>query len=146
MTAAAFVCSVRAPQGGQAPLALPHVSVIDITAVDWHSLRAAGFVGCVFDKVRGALCRASSSAADARSAAQDNTLTAPYGREVYPPLRAALAECLEAFSGRAVLLRCAKGTHANASRRPGLTPTRAYNAATLRGWRSMTPRAPRPTR
>jgi hypothetical protein len=39
-------------QGGQAPLAMPHVSVSDITAIDWHSLRAAGFVGCVFDKVR----------------------------------------------------------------------------------------------
>ena len=38
-------------QGGQAPLALPHVSVSDISAVDWHALRAAGFVGCVFDKV-----------------------------------------------------------------------------------------------
>jgi len=39
-------------QGGQAPLALPHVSVQDITSVDWHALRAAGFVGCVFDKAR----------------------------------------------------------------------------------------------
>ena len=43
---------LRCAQGGQAPLAMPHVSVADITAVDWHSLRAAGFVGCVFDKVR----------------------------------------------------------------------------------------------
>ena len=48
----------RSAQGGQAPLAMPHVSVADITAVDWHSLRAAGFVGCVFDKVRrGSPCR-----------------------------------------------------------------------------------------
>ena len=49
-------------QGGQAPLALPHVAVTDIRAVDWAALRAAGFVGCVCDKVRRSVscvaCRA----------------------------------------------------------------------------------------
>jgi len=37
--------------------------------------------------------------------AQDNTLTAPYAAEVHPPLRAALEECLAAFSGAACILR-----------------------------------------
>jgi hypothetical protein len=50
------VCIVRVcAQGGQAPLALPHVAVADIGAVDWRALRTAGFVGCVFDKASTAL-------------------------------------------------------------------------------------------
>jgi phosphatidylglycerophosphatase GEP4 len=61
------------------------VAVADISALDWRALRAAGFRGVVFDK--------------------DNTLTSPYAKEVHPPLRAALAGCLEAFGGAAVLLR-----------------------------------------
>ncbi len=51
------------PQGNSS-LALPHLSVRDITHVDWEALRAAGFQGCVFDK--------------------DNTLTTPFALEVRP--------------------------------------------------------------
>jgi hypothetical protein len=117
-----------AAQGGQAPLALPQVSVSDITAVDWHSLRAAGFVGCVFDKVRPTRPVASRPLQLTRAAPQDNTLTAPYAREVHPPLRAALAECLEAFSGRAVLLRRGSRTRCSAFANSSDDPARSNSA------------------
>lgn len=69
--------------GGNSSLALPHLSVRDITHVDWEALQAAGFKGCVFDK--------------------DNTLTAPFALEVDPPLRRSLDRCMEVFGGRVVL-------------------------------------------
>ena len=53
--------------------------------------------------------RVSRAALTRRAGAQDNTLTAPYAREVHPPLRSALADCLRAFDGAAVLLSNSAG-------------------------------------
>ncbi|KAG2422414.1 hypothetical protein HXX76_016059 [Chlamydomonas incerta] len=69
--------------GGNQSLALPHLAAPDIRHVDWRALKAAGFQGLVFDK--------------------DNTLSLPFALEVEPRLAPALADCLGAFGGRAVL-------------------------------------------
>jgi hypothetical protein len=37
---------------GRQDLAVPHLDVLDIRQVNWAALQAAGFQGCVFDKVR----------------------------------------------------------------------------------------------
>ena len=70
---------------------LPHVTVSDISALDFHHLRDAGFVGVVFDK--------------------DNTITAPYADDVDESLRPALDSALKAFGpqGIAVLSNSAGG-------------------------------------
>jgi hypothetical protein len=70
-------------QGNQG-LALPHVSVPDISWVDWRALRAAGFKAAVFDK--------------------DNTLCEPFALTVAPQLAASFAACQAAFGPGAVLL------------------------------------------
>jgi phosphatidylglycerophosphatase GEP4 len=59
--------------GSDHPLALPHVSVPDISHVDWEALAAAGFRGCVFDK--------------------DNTICRPFALEVEPRLQQSMARC-----------------------------------------------------
>jgi hypothetical protein len=59
--------------GSNHPLALPHVSVPDISHVDWEALAAAGFRGCVFDK--------------------DNTICRPFALEVDPKLQASMERC-----------------------------------------------------
>lgn len=64
-------------------LAIPHLSVEDISTVQWQALKDAGFEGCVFDK--------------------DNTLTEPYKLEIHPAVKASLDECMRVFNGRAVL-------------------------------------------
>ena len=105
------------------PLALPHLSVTDIRAVNWAALRAAGFQGCVFDKdntltgdfgeresgegggmqVAGWLLGAGIAqkmliaCPDAAAAAE------PYRLEVHPAVRSSLAECQRAFEGKLVL-------------------------------------------
>ncbi|GMH41635.1 hypothetical protein BSKO_09545 [Bryopsis sp. KO-2023] len=58
---------------GDKRLAVPHISVPDISFVRWDALRDAGFQGCVMDK--------------------DNTLTDPYGKALNPKIRTSLAEC-----------------------------------------------------
>ncbi|KAF8061355.1 DTX44 [Scenedesmus sp. PABB004] len=68
---------------GNQSLALPHVSVPDITWVDWAALRAAGFKLCVFDK--------------------DNTLCAPFELAVPGRLAPAFAACRDAFGGAVCL-------------------------------------------
>ncbi|KAK9832040.1 hypothetical protein WJX81_001093 [Elliptochloris bilobata] len=74
---------------GNAPLALPHLSVPSIDSLDWGALARAGFRGCVFDK--------------------DNTLTAPYASAVAPALAPALERCRVAFEGRLVLFSNSAG-------------------------------------
>lgn len=69
--------------------ALPHLSVPNISHVDWRALKQAGFEGCVFDK--------------------DNTLTEPYAIAIAPILVASLKTCLETFEGRVVLLSNSAG-------------------------------------
>ncbi|KAI8468382.1 MAG: mitochondrial PGP phosphatase-domain-containing protein [Monoraphidium minutum] len=61
-------------------LAVPHLSVRDITWVDWPALRAAGFKACVFDK--------------------DNTLCEPFAPGVDAALLGALEGARAAFGGR----------------------------------------------
>lgn len=62
---------------------MPHLSVPDVSHVDWSELRSAGFEGCIFDK--------------------DNTLTNPYSLELQPAAIRAIAECRAAFGGNLVL-------------------------------------------
>ncbi|KAK9867335.1 hypothetical protein WJX84_001695 [Apatococcus fuscideae] len=69
--------------------AIPHLEVQDITHINWHALRSAGFSACAFDK--------------------DNTLTKPYDMVVYPPLAQSLADCQREFEGRAVIVSNSAG-------------------------------------
>jgi HAD superfamily phosphatase (TIGR01668 family) len=64
-------------------LALPHVSVPDISWVDWAAVKAAGFKVCIFDK--------------------DNTLCEPFALAVPPPLLPSFTACRSAFGGNIVL-------------------------------------------
>ncbi|GBF97341.1 hypothetical protein Rsub_10032 [Raphidocelis subcapitata] len=61
-------------------LAVPHISVADISWVKWDALRAAGFKAAVFDK--------------------DNTLCEPFALEIDPRLRASVEAARRAFGGR----------------------------------------------
>jgi len=76
--------SISLHQGGSAPLALPHLSVPDVAALDWAALKAAGFTGAVFDK--------------------DNTLTAPYSSRLTPAGAAAVAGAAAAWGPAGVAL------------------------------------------
>ena len=76
-------------QQGDGSAALPHLSVPNISYVNWPALRRAGFEGCVFDK--------------------DNTLTEPYAIAVAPALAASLRSCIETFNGKVVLLSNSAG-------------------------------------
>eukprot|EP00882_Tetradesmus_deserticola_P024101 GHRQ01026327.1.p2 GENE.GHRQ01026327.1~~GHRQ01026327.1.p2 ORF type:complete len:135 (-),score=48.50 GHRQ01026327.1:1320-1724(-) len=64
-------------------LALPHVTVPDISWVDWAALKAAGFKVCIFDK--------------------DNTLCKPFELAVSPALLPSFTACRSAFGGNVVL-------------------------------------------
>lgn len=82
-------------------LAIPHVSVPDISWIDWKALRAKGFEAVLFDK--------------------DNTLTAPYGQNVWPSLLESLEECRTAFDGRLALLSNSAGNFHVPPFEPALT-------------------------
>lgn len=58
-------------------LALPHVSVPDISYIDWDDLRSKGFRAVVFDK--------------------DNTITAPYSLRLWGPLGSSMERCKSVF-------------------------------------------------
>jgi len=70
--------------GGNQQLALPHLSVTDITEVNWDRLKQAGFKGVVFDK--------------------DNTLTRPFQLQVEPKLLSAVERCRLAFGSAGMAL------------------------------------------
>jgi hypothetical protein len=70
-------------------LAIPHISIKDISQVDWGALRSAGMKGCVFDK--------------------DNTLCKPFALTVDPALLPSLEECLVAFDGKVALFSNSAG-------------------------------------
>ena len=70
-------------------MALPHVSVPNISYVDWAALKRAGFEGAVFDK--------------------DNTLTEPYAIAIAPVLVDSLRKCIQTFDGKVVLLSNSAG-------------------------------------
>ncbi|KAL3702066.1 hypothetical protein R1sor_020088 [Riccia sorocarpa] len=72
-------------------LAIPHVSVPDISWIDWKALRDRGFEAVVFDK--------------------DNTLTAPYAQSIWPSLLESLEKCRATFSGRLALLSNSAGLY-----------------------------------
>ena len=69
---------------GDGAAAIPHLSVPNISHVDWRALKGAGFQGCVFDK--------------------DNTLTEPYAIAIAPILVNSLKRCIETFGGDNVVL------------------------------------------
>ncbi|KAJ3696072.1 hypothetical protein LUZ60_001449 [Juncus effusus] len=73
----------------QPRLFLPHLSVRDISSVDWAALRRAGFRGVVLDK--------------------DNTLTAPYSLSLWPNLNDSLQQCLLAFPGQVAVFSNSAG-------------------------------------
>lgn len=70
-------------QGNQS-LALPHISVPDISWIDWPALKAAGFKACVFDK--------------------DNTLCEPFALAVPPQLLPSFQQCQAAFGDSKLVL------------------------------------------
>lgn len=74
---------------GDGSTALPHVSVPNISYVDWAALKRAGFEGAVFDK--------------------DNTLTEPYAIAIAPILVDSLRKCIQTFNGKVVLLSNSAG-------------------------------------
>ena len=74
---------------GDGSAALPHVSVPNISYVDWAALKRAGFEGAVFDK--------------------DNTLTEPYAIAIAPILVDSLRKCIQTFDGKVVLLSNSAG-------------------------------------
>lgn len=71
-------------QQGNQSLALPHLSVPDISWIDWAALRSAGFKACVFDK--------------------DNTLSEPFALEVPPALLPSFQACQAAFGAKKLVL------------------------------------------
>lgn len=74
---------------GDGSAALPHVSVPNISYVDWAALKRAGFEGAVFDK--------------------DNTLTEPYAIAIAPILVDSLRKCIQTFDGKVALLSNSAG-------------------------------------
>ncbi|KAM3247463.1 hypothetical protein P3L10_009230 [Capsicum annuum] len=58
-------------------LAIPHVSVKDISYIDWVELKRRGFEGVVFDK--------------------DNTITVPYSLNLWSPLASSIDQCKSLF-------------------------------------------------
>lgn len=76
-------CCLVAAQGNQS-LALPHISVPDISWIDWSALKAAGFKACVFDK--------------------DNTLSEPFALDVPPQLLPSFQQCQTEFGASKLVL------------------------------------------
>jgi len=60
-----------------ASMAIPHCECETIKDIDWFKMRKAGFTNVCFDK--------------------DNTLTKPYAKDVFEPLRESVVEVCEAF-------------------------------------------------
>lgn len=65
-------------------LALPHLGIQDLRAVNWEALKQAGFKAAIFDK--------------------DNTLTVPYAMDLEPGPATALQTCQQVFGRRQVAL------------------------------------------
>eukprot|EP00803_Ostreobium_quekettii_P006752 evm.model.scf_738.3 EVM.evm.TU.scf_738.3 scf_738:23700-25984(+) len=74
---------------GDQSLGVPHLSIKDISLVDWARVRAAGFKGCIFDK--------------------DNTLTEPYSQVLQPRARQGLQDCKRTFEDKVVLFSNSAG-------------------------------------
>ena len=115
--------STKKKTSSSAPLLLPHLTVRDVSCLDWRALAAAGFRAAVFDK--------------------DNTLTAPYSLELTAEATAATSAGQQQTLGAPSPLprgACASSgatlTRAPAGRRP--PRTRASTPATRPG-----PRRPR---
>ncbi|MBT7903079.1 YqeG family HAD IIIA-type phosphatase [Candidatus Woesearchaeota archaeon] len=71
-------------------LSIPHFQVPDISYINPERLKQVGIKGLVFDK--------------------DNTLTAPYGREIYPTIRDAFEEYKRVFGYRICIMSNSAGT------------------------------------
>lgn len=71
-------------------LAIPHFSVTDISRTCPEILKEYGFQGLVFDK--------------------DNTITAPYGKEIHPKLKEVFSQYRELFGDRMVIMSNSAGT------------------------------------
>lgn len=70
-------------------LAIPHVSVPDISYIDWDELKSRGFQGVVFDK--------------------DNTLTIPYSSNIWGPLGPSFERCKSLFGNNVAVLSNSAG-------------------------------------
>ncbi|XP_010272666.1 PREDICTED: uncharacterized protein LOC104608394 isoform X2 [Nelumbo nucifera] len=72
-------------------LAIPHLTVPDISWIDWAELQRRGFKGVVFDK--------------------DNTLTAPYSSAIWPPLVPSLRLCKSVFGDNVAIFSNSAGLY-----------------------------------
>ncbi|XP_043701532.1 phosphatidylglycerophosphate phosphatase 1, chloroplastic/mitochondrial [Telopea speciosissima] len=72
-------------------LAIPHITVRDISWIDWVELERRGFRGVIFDK--------------------DNTLTAPYSLALWPPLNPSLERCRSVFDGNVAIFSNSAGLY-----------------------------------
>lgn len=70
-------------------LAIPHISVPDISYIDWVELKRRGFQGVVFDK--------------------DNTLTIPYCSSLWGPLDESFEQCKSLFGNNIAVLSNSAG-------------------------------------
>ncbi|XP_042483845.1 phosphatidylglycerophosphate phosphatase 1, chloroplastic/mitochondrial [Macadamia integrifolia] len=72
-------------------LAVPHITVPDISWIDWAGLERRGFRGVIFDK--------------------DNTLTAPYSLALWPPLNTSLERCRSVFDENVAIFSNSAGLY-----------------------------------
>ncbi|GAA0155743.1 phosphatase [Lithospermum erythrorhizon] len=72
-------------------LAIPHISVPDISYIDWVELKNRGFQGVIFDK--------------------DNTLTIPYSLSLWGPLGQSLQHCKSLFGNNVAVLSNSAGLY-----------------------------------
>lgn len=73
----------------QQHLALPPVSVRDVTYIDWTELHKRGFKGVVFDK--------------------DNTITVPYSFKLWGPLESSIQHCKSVFGNNVAVFSNSAG-------------------------------------
>eukprot|EP00878_Enallax_costatus_P008614 GHUV01009007.1.p1 GENE.GHUV01009007.1~~GHUV01009007.1.p1 ORF type:complete len:309 (+),score=74.14 GHUV01009007.1:88-1014(+) len=72
-------------------LALPHISVPDISWIDWQTIQAAGFKVCIFDK--------------------DNTISEPFALTVPAKLLPSFQQCQQVFGSNVVLYSNSAGLY-----------------------------------
>eukprot|EP00878_Enallax_costatus_P004047 GHUV01004271.1.p1 GENE.GHUV01004271.1~~GHUV01004271.1.p1 ORF type:complete len:285 (+),score=68.87 GHUV01004271.1:88-942(+) len=77
--------------GSNQSLALPHISVPDISWIDWQTIQAAGFKVCIFDK--------------------DNTISEPFALTVPAKLLPSFQQCQQVFGSNVVLYSNSAGLY-----------------------------------
>lgn len=80
----AVASALREPQ-----LLKPHLRAADVSCIDWHRIRNAGYTGVVLDK--------------------DNTITPPHANTLHKQAKSGVHAALEAFDGNVVILSNSAG-------------------------------------